>query len=130
MAQARRTWGVACHTRDVQHARHSTEGGACSISCHDIANNRTRRSARNLLNANRAVLHAGRCCAHGTGERPGAGHLVVEVAVQAQDVGVAQVRLDLDLAPQLVLHLILLQLRLVQGLRVQRTPTCQSCCAL
>ena len=45
-------------------------------------------------------------------------HIVVEVAIEAQDVGVAQVRLDLDLAPQLVLHLVLLQLRLVQRLRM------------
>ena len=43
-------------------------------------------------------------------------HVVVEVAIEAQDVGVAQVRLDLDLPAQLVLHLILLQLRLVQRL--------------
>jgi len=43
-------------------------------------------------------------------------HVVVEVAIEAQDVGVAQVRLDLNLPAQLVLHLVLLQLRLVQRL--------------
>ncbi len=39
---------------------------------------------------------------------------VVEVAVQAQDVGVAQVGLDLDLAADLLLHLALLELGFVQ----------------
>lgn len=43
-------------------------------------------------------------------------HGVVEVAVEAQDVGVPQVALDLNLAPQLVLHVTLLQLRLEQHL--------------
>jgi len=41
---------------------------------------------------------------------------VVEVAEQAEDVGVAEMRLDLDLSPQLMLHLGLLQLRLEQDL--------------
>lgn len=41
---------------------------------------------------------------------------VVEVAKQAEDVGVPQVRLDLNLPPQLVLHVALAQLRLVQHL--------------
>ena len=57
--------------------------------------------------------------AHGATSSQGMrAHIVVEVAVEAQDVGVAQVRLDLNLAPQLVLHLVLLQLRLVQRLRM------------
>ena len=43
-------------------------------------------------------------------------HLVVEVSVQPQDVGVPQVRLDLDLSPQLVLHVRLLQLGFEQHL--------------
>ena len=43
--------------------------------------------------------------------------LVVEVAIEAQDVGVSQVGLYLDLAPQLVLHVRLLQLRLEQHLQ-------------
>ena len=43
-------------------------------------------------------------------------HLVVEVAVEAQDVGVAQMRLDLDLAPELVLDVALLQLVLEEHL--------------
>ena len=42
--------------------------------------------------------------------------LVVEVAVAAEDVWVAQVRLDLNLSPQLVLHIGLLQLRLEENL--------------
>ena len=42
---------------------------------------------------------------------------VVEVAEEAEDVGVPQVTLDLNLAPQLVLHVRLLQLRLEQHLR-------------
>jgi len=42
--------------------------------------------------------------------------LVVEVAEQAEDVGVAEMRLDLDLSPQLMLHLGFLQLRLEQDL--------------
>ena len=50
-------------------------------------------------------------------------HVVIEVAVQAQDVGVAQVRLDLNLPPQLVLHLVLLQLRFVQRLQQYITLT-------
>jgi hypothetical protein len=41
--------------------------------------------------------------------------LVIEVAVEAQDVGMAQVRLDLNLAAQLVLHRRLLQLALRAG---------------
>ena len=44
-------------------------------------------------------------------------HLVVEVPVQAQDVGVAEVRLDLNLSPKLVLHVRLLQLILEQNLQ-------------
>lgn len=43
-------------------------------------------------------------------------HHVVEVAIHAQDVGVAQVGLDLDLTPQLVLHVGLSQLALEQDL--------------
>lgn len=46
-----------------------------------------------------------------------AGHLIVEVAIEAKDVGVPQVRLDFNLTPQLVLHVALLQLRLEQHLR-------------
>ena len=44
-------------------------------------------------------------------------HLVIKVAIQAQDVGVPQVRLDLDLTPQLMLHVRLLQLSFEQHLR-------------
>lgn len=41
---------------------------------------------------------------------------VVKVAVEAQDVRVAQMRLDFNLAPQLVLHVGLLQLALEKHL--------------
>ena len=47
------------------------------------------------------------------GARAGS-HLVVEVSVEAQDVRVSQVRLDLDLPSQLVLHVRLLELVLEQ----------------
>ena len=43
-------------------------------------------------------------------------YLVVEVSVQAQDVGMAQMRLDLDLSTELVLDVRLLQLILEQNL--------------
>jgi hypothetical protein len=42
--------------------------------------------------------------------------VVVKVPVEAQDVGVAQVRLDLNLAPELVLHVRLLELVFEQNL--------------
>lgn len=65
-------------------------------------------------------------CAHATNDRgdvamsilctcgacSGQPCLVIEVAVEAEDVGVAQVRLDLNFPPQLVLYVRLLQLRL------------------
>ena len=44
-------------------------------------------------------------------------HLVIEVPVQAQDVGVTQVGLDLDLSPELMLNIGLLELRLEQDLQ-------------
>lgn len=43
--------------------------------------------------------------------------MVVKVSVEAQDVGVAEMRLDLNLSPQLVLHVRLLQLVLEQHLQ-------------
>lgn len=49
-------------------------------------------------------------------ERRGGSYLVVEVSVQAQDVGMAQMRLDLDLSAELVLDVRLLQLILEQNL--------------
>ena len=42
--------------------------------------------------------------------------LIVKVAIQPQDVGVAQVRLDLDLSAELVLDARLAQLRFIQHL--------------
>ena len=51
----------------------------------------------------------------GTERRRGS-YLVVEVSVQAQDVGMAQMRLDLDLSTELVLDVRLLQLILEQNL--------------
>jgi hypothetical protein len=57
-------------------------------------------------------------------------HVIIEVTVEAQNVGVAQVRLDLYLAAQLVLHLILLQLRLVQRLRMHAWAPVILCCFL
>ncbi len=48
-------------------------------------------------------------------------HVIVKVAIQAQDVGVAQVQLDLDLPQQLIFHHVLLRLRFVQRLQ-QHVP--------
>ena len=66
-----------------------------------------------------------------TAEQKGA-HVIIEVTVEAQNVGVAQVRLDLYLAAQLVLHLVLLQLRLVQRLRMHAWALsfCAASCAI
>ncbi len=44
-------------------------------------------------------------------------HLVIEVAIEAEDVGMAEMRLDLNLPSQLVLHVGLLQLALEEDLQ-------------
>lgn len=44
-------------------------------------------------------------------------HRIVKVAIQPKDVGVAKVALDLNLAAQLVLDIVLLQLALEEHLR-------------
>ncbi len=45
-------------------------------------------------------------------------HIVVEVAIQAQDVGVSKVRLDLHLSAQLVLDIGVTKLVFEQNLQV------------
>jgi hypothetical protein len=77
-----------------------------------------KQAAANVRAGSRTAKYCMRDCVRGwqAGASGCGAHLVIEVAIQAQDVRVAQVRLDLYLAPQLVLHVGLLQLRLEQHL--------------
>ena len=55
-------------------------------------------------------------------------YIVIEVAIQAQYVGMAQVRLDLNFSAQLVLHIRVAQLILEQDL--QQRWQHSGCCLL